>query len=105
MLSGPVIRVVPPNPYKKLNPYSSKPDDSRLKMGEYFDLVADRFGLARPLRVTRAGAQGRIDPGMLSFMGESRRLVNTRLKQEMGYCLRYPTVEQGLAAALPAPAP
>lgn len=37
---------------------------------------------------------------MLSFMSESRRLINTRLKRELGYALRYPTVHDGLSAAL-----
>ena len=31
-------------------------------------------------------------------MGESRRLRNQRLKEELGLRLRYPTVEQGLRA-------
>ncbi len=67
-------------------------DDSNLKMGEYFDLIADRFGLPRPPRIARAQAEGRISPGMLSFMQESRRLDNSRLKHELHVALRYPTV-------------
>ena len=72
-------------------------DDSHLKMGEYFDLVADRFGLPRPPRVSRAEAEGQISPGMLSFMRESRRLMNTRLKHELHVNLRYPTVRDCFA--------
>jgi nucleoside-diphosphate-sugar epimerase len=67
-------------------------DDSHLKMGEYLDLIADRFGLPRPPRISRAEAEGQISPGMLSFMRESRRLINTRLKHELHVNLRYPTV-------------
>lgn len=67
-------------------------DDSNLKMGEYFDLIADRFDLPRPPRIARAQAEGRISPGMLSFMQESRRLDNSRLKRELHVNLRYPTV-------------
>jgi hypothetical protein len=37
--------------------------------------------------------------GLLSFMSESRRLVNRRLKQELRLKLRYPTVRHGIAAA------
>lgn len=74
-------------------------DDSNLKMGEYFDLVADRFALPRPSRVRRAEAEGRIAPGMLSFMQESRRLTNMRIKQELRVHLRYPTVAECLRAA------
>ncbi len=72
-------------------------DDSHLKMGEYFDLIADRFGLPRPPRVSRAEAEGQISPGMLSFMRESRRLINTRLKHELHINLRYPTVRDCFA--------
>ena len=74
-------------------------DDSSLKMGEYFDLVADCFALPRPSRVPRAEAEGRIAPGMLSFMQESRRLTNMRIKQELRVHLRYPTVAECLFAA------
>ena len=71
-------------------------DDTRLKMGEWFDLVADQAGLPRPPRIARAEAQQRIPPDLLSFMSESRRLDNTRLKRILGARLRYPTVHHGL---------
>jgi nucleoside-diphosphate-sugar epimerase len=74
-------------------------DDSRLRMGEYFDLVADRFGLPRPPRLPRAEAERLLSPAMLSFMRESRRLVNRRIKRELRVRLRYPTVEAGVGAA------
>lgn len=67
-------------------------DDSSLKMGEYFDAVADAFGMAHAPRITRAQAEERIDPNLLSFMRESRRLVNRRLKEELRVRLRYPSV-------------
>ena len=78
-------------------------DDSEMKMGEYFDLVADRVGLPRPPRVRRAEAAGRLSPLLLSFMSESRRLVNRRMKAELGIRLRYPTVREGVPrkAAVP----
>ncbi len=75
-------------------------DDAPQKMGDYFDLVADRFGLPRPRRVARADAARSIPEGLLSFMNESRRLTNRRIKQELRLRLRYPTVEDGIAAAL-----
>ena len=74
-------------------------DDSEMKMGDYFDLVADRIGLPRPPRVSRAEAATRISPGLLSFMSESRRLVNRRMKAELGVRLRYPTVYEGVPRA------
>src|SRR3989304_2039193 len=67
-------------------------DDSEMKMGDYFDLVADRLGLPRPPRVRRAEAAGRISPVLLSYVSESRRLVNRRVKAELGIRRRHPTV-------------
>lgn len=71
-------------------------DDAPIRMGDYFDLVAERFGLPRPPRVNRAAAQHLIAPHLLSFMSESRRLVNRRLKQELRVRLRFPTVREGI---------
>jgi len=73
-------------------------DDSAIKMGDWLDLVADRAGLARPRRVSRAEASRVVPADLLSFMSESRRLSNERLKSELGVRLRYPTVVHGLAA-------
>jgi hypothetical protein len=67
-------------------------------MGDYFDLVADRFGLPRPPRLARAELATRLNPLTLSFMAESRRLHNRRIRQELGARLRYPTVGATLAA-------
>lgn len=73
-------------------------DDTVLKMGDYVDLAADLYGLARPPRVARDEAQRQLPLQLLSFMGESRRMDNTRMKRELGLRLRYPTVEDGLRA-------
>ncbi|MGQ3002947.1 MAG: SDR family oxidoreductase [Hydrogenophaga sp.] len=72
-------------------------DDTELKMGDYFDLAADLYGLPRPPRLAREGAGDQLPLVLLSFMSESRRLRNQRLKGELGLRLRYPTVAQGLA--------
>jgi nucleoside-diphosphate-sugar epimerase len=74
-------------------------DDSELKMGDYFDLVADRFALPRPARISYDDARQRIPENQLSFMQESRRLANRRMKRELQVKLRYPMVADGLAAA------
>ena len=71
-------------------------DDTDLTMGDYFDLAADLCGLPRPPRISRAEAQERLSPMLLSFMSESRRLDNQRLKRELRLALRYPTVKDGL---------
>jgi nucleoside-diphosphate-sugar epimerase len=73
-------------------------DDSHLKMGEYFDLVADAYHLPRVPRISRAEAQRVLPEMLLSFMNESRRLTNRRMKRELKVKLRYPTVADMLAA-------
>ena len=67
-------------------------DDSDMKMAEYFDAVADAHDLPRPPRLPRAQLAQSVSPMLLSFMSESRRLANDRLKGELGVRLRYPTV-------------
>ena len=73
-------------------------DSGELKMGDYFDLAADLYGLPRPPRVPRSTAQDALPVMLLSFMSESRRLDNQRLLGELGLRLRYPTVATGLRA-------
>jgi nucleoside-diphosphate-sugar epimerase len=74
-------------------------DDSSMRMGEYFDLVANAFDLPRPPRVSWEAAQAQLPEEQLSFMRESRRLANGRLKKELRVRLRYPSVRQGISAA------
>lgn len=81
-------------------------DDTQMKMAEYFDTVADAFGLQRPPRLPRAALEKVVSPVLLSFMSESRRLRNDRLKRELGLRLRYPDLRAALAdiAAMASPA-
>jgi nucleoside-diphosphate-sugar epimerase len=72
-------------------------DDTDLKMGDYFDLAADLYGLPRPPRISRDTANGQLPLMLLSFMSESRRLMNERMKRELRVALRYPHVKDGLA--------
>lgn len=71
-------------------------DDTDMRMGDYFDWVADHFGLPRPPRISRDEAHQALSPMQLSFMSESRRLLNLRLRHELRVVLRYPTIQAGL---------
>jgi nucleoside-diphosphate-sugar epimerase len=73
-------------------------DDTVLKMGDYFDLAAGLYGLPRPPRLPRSTARDALPLVLLSFMSESRRMDNRRLKEELRVKLRYPTVDEGLRA-------
>jgi len=75
-------------------------DDTALKMGDYFDAAAALYGLPLPPRVSRERAQGELGAMQLSFMSESRRMVNTRMKQELRLRLRFPTIQEGLSGSL-----
>ncbi len=75
-------------------------DDSDLRMGDYFDKVADAFSLPRPPRLTRQAAERVLSPVQMSFMRESRRIGNGRLRKELKLRLAYPTVDDGIAEAI-----
>ena len=74
-------------------------DDSDLKMADYFDRVADAFALPRAPRISREEAEQRLSPVQMSFMRESRRICNRRLKKELKLRLAYPTVDAGIVEA------
>ena len=76
-------------------------DDAEMKMGQWFDAVADAHRLPRPPRVGWEEAESRIAPMLLSFMSESRRLANGRMKRELRVRLRYPTPQAMLDEAAP----
>ncbi len=71
-------------------------DDSGMPMGDYFDQVADAFALPRPPRLRRDELSARLSPLSLSFMSESRRIRNDRLKRELRVRLHHPTVADAL---------
>ncbi len=68
-------------------------DDASMKMGEYFDAVARAYGLPPPPRLPREALRAAVSPMLWSFMSESRRLDNRRLRRELRVGLRWPTVE------------
>ena len=71
-------------------------DDTQMMVGEFYDLAADIFELPRPRRVPCAAAGQELSLNSLSFLHESRRMSNVRLKRELRLGLRYPTVREGL---------
>ncbi len=73
-------------------------DDTQMKMADYFDAVANAFDLPRPPRLARAALQEQVTPMLLSFMSESRRLANGRIKRELGVRLAHPDVPAALQA-------
>ena len=74
-------------------------DDSQMTLGDYLDQVADRLGLPRPPRHSRAELTRTLSEVRMSFMRESRRLDSRRLKRELRVRLQWPTVTEFLARA------
>lgn len=74
-------------------------DDSQMTLGDHLDQVADRLGLPRPPRHSRAELARTLSEVRMSFMRESRRLYTRRLKRELRVRLQWPTVAEFLARA------
>ena len=72
-------------------------DDTQMTMGAYVEWAADLWGLPKPKRITREEAKVQLSTMLMSFMSESRRMDNTRMKIELKLKLRYPTIKEGLS--------
>lgn len=73
-------------------------------MTDYFNRVADAAGLPRPPQITAAEARTRMSEGMQSYLAESKRLDNRRMREELGVEPQYPDLAHGLAACIAAEA-
>ena len=69
-------------------------------MTDYFNRVADVLGLKRPPQITLAQARAELSEGMQTYLAESKRLDNRRMREELGVEPRYPDLPQGLAASV-----
>ena len=66
------------------------------KISEYLQTVAEVLGKPPLPEISMMQAQGQLSSGMLSYLGESRRISNTRILKELKVTLRYPDFRQGL---------
>jgi nucleoside-diphosphate-sugar epimerase len=73
-------------------------DDAPGSMTEFFFAVADFAGLPRPPEISLNEARRTLSPGMLSYIAESRRIRNTKMKKLLNISLRYPDLKQGLSS-------
>jgi len=67
---------------------------------EFLQRTAVLAGLPSPPLVALADAAGKISPGMLAFLRESRRVDNRRMRNELGIAPRYGRLDDGIAASL-----
>lgn len=66
---------------------------------EFARIVADHLGVELPV-ISREEAEERYSESRLSRKFGSKRVVNRRLVEELGVELRYPSIREGLPAAL-----
>lgn len=71
-------------------------DGNPSSMTDYFNKTADLLNLPRPPAVSMAEARLCLTPGMLSFLEESRRIDNCKMRKELSVELLYPTLDAGL---------
>ena len=70
-------------------------------MTDYFYKVADLLGIPRPPSISLEEARRELSEGMLSYLAESKRLDNRKLREELGVKPIYPDLESGLPSCLP----
>lgn len=75
-------------------------DGSGVSSGEFFRRVARAAGLEEPPAISREEARRTMSALRYSFLAESRRLDNTRLRQELGVELAYDDPDAGIRASL-----
>lgn len=75
-------------------------DGNPSSMSDYFLRCARLLGLPEPPRITLQEARSRLTPAMRSFLDESKRLLITRMREELGVRLRFPDLDAGLRACL-----
>jgi nucleoside-diphosphate-sugar epimerase len=66
----------------------------------FLQRTAALAGLPPPPLVPLADAPGRISPGMLAFLVESRRVDNRRMREVLGVVPRYSHLDDGIRASL-----
>lgn len=76
-------------------------DGNTATMTEYFERVATLAGLPAPALVSRAEAERRLSPGLMSFLAESRRIDSSRIRRELGFEPRYADLRLGILSSLP----
>lgn len=75
-------------------------DGNPTHMSAFYDVLAARLDLPAPPRVDWATAKREFSSTRLSFLRESRRLSNARLRRDFGYRFAFADFRDGLAASL-----
>ena len=68
-------------------------------MTDWFNKVADFLKLPRPPQVSMQEAEQVMTAGMLSYLKESRRIDNGKVRKELNIKLKYETIKEGIRAS------
>ena len=77
-------------------------DGNHASSTQFTQIVAREAGLSLPPEIGLEEARKVFTPMRWSFIAESRRLDNTRLREQLGVRLRYANLLEGIRASLPA---
>lgn len=77
-------------------------DGTPTTMTDYFNCAADTLGLPRPNQIDPQAARTQLSAGMLSYLAESKRIDNRRMREVLGVTPRYGDLRDGLAASVQA---
>ena len=69
-------------------------------MTDYFNRAADALGLPRPPQIDPQSAKIALSAGMLSYLAESKRIDNRRMREQLGVAPRYQNLVEGLTASV-----
>jgi len=69
-------------------------------MSQYFNLVSDLLGLPSLPQIDMEEAKQLMNPMMLSYLTETRRMNNRKMLDQLGVALKYPTLEAGLKSVI-----
>jgi nucleoside-diphosphate-sugar epimerase len=83
---------------KSANGVFNVTDDKPSPQGAPIAFASELLGVAPPPQVPFAEAAKGMSEMALSFYGESKRVRNDRLRNELGVTLRYPSFREGLRA-------
>lgn len=86
--------------HKACNRIYNVGDGDHMSSTAFLALVARLAGLLPPRQLPMTELQTHKSDAALTFLGESRRVDTTRLRQELGFAPRYPTAEAGIRASL-----
>jgi nucleoside-diphosphate-sugar epimerase len=75
-------------------------DDEPAKFEEFVNYVADKLGMKRPGKAPAFLAKMAVGSDMIKLLTYSTRARNTKIKNELGFTLQYPTYTEGVEAAL-----